>query len=136
MIFVFPGHIDQIVDGTKTQTRRNSSKYKVGQTYAIQPGRCKPGDPRGRILITRKWRETPINPITEHDAQAEGGYNSIQYECLYSELAEGWRERWCYEFEFWETESIESLENALKDAQKHPSTKFFAESQQVRTDEQ
>jgi len=121
MIFAFPGHIDQIVDGSKTQTRRNSDKYNVGQTYAVQPGRGKKGDPRGRILIIRKWLEDPGQEITVTDADAEGGYGPNEYELLYFKMNPVWMERWCYEFEFWETESFLSLIQALKDAKKHPS---------------
>jgi len=136
MIFAFPGHIDQIVEGTKTQTRRNSDRYNVGQTYAVQPGRGKKGDPRGRILIIRKWVEDPGQIITDADAQAEGGYNADEYETLYFKLNSMWFERWCYEFEFWTTESIESLKHSLEDAKTQPSTPFTAISQQLRMEKQ
>jgi len=133
MIFAFPGHIDQIVRGEKTQTRRNSGKYNVGQIYAIQPGRNKKGDPRGRILIIRKWSESWGTMITDDDAEAEGGYNSIEYEHLYADMNPTWEIRWCYEFEFWETESILSLIQALKEAKKTPSIPWESiKSQQLR----
>jgi len=54
MIFAVKGHVKQVVIGDKTQTRRSSDKYQVGKTYAIQSGRGKKADPRGRILITHK----------------------------------------------------------------------------------
>jgi len=135
MIFAFPGHIDQIVEDTKTQTRRNSDKYNVGQTYAIQSGRGKKGDPRGRILITRKWLEDPGEIITDPDAQAEGGYTADEYETLYFKMNPAWMERWCYEFEFWETESILSLIQAIADAKKNPSVPWSTIKSQLRSKE-
>jgi len=139
MIFAFPGHIDQIVEGSKTQTRRNSDKYGVGRTYAIQLGRTKRGDSRGRILITRKWCEHRTGSrISDKDAKAEGKhqlgyYTSFEYEELYREMNPTWDLRWCYEFEFWETESIERLKQALKDAKNNPSVPLSTiKSQQIR----
>jgi len=72
----------------------------VGQTYALQSGRGKRGDPRGRILITRKWSEDWGTMIKDNDAKAEGGYNSLEYEHLYADMNPTWKQRWCYEFEF------------------------------------
>ena len=105
MIFSVADHVEQIVNGTKTQTRRASSRYEVRKTYAVQPGRTKPGDPRGRILITHKWREEGgatnaewhIHPA---DAKAEGGYSPDEYENLYWGMHPFWEERWAYEFKF------------------------------------
>ena len=137
MIFAFPGHIDQIVEDTKTQTRRNSDKYNVGQTYAVQSGRGKKGDSRGRILIIRKWSEDRYldNWISKQDAEKEGGYGVEEYEKLYLKMNPDWELRWCYEFEFWETESILSLIQAIADAKKNPSVPWSTiKSQQLRND--
>jgi len=60
VIFSKSDHIQQIILGTKTQTRRPSDRYQVGKTYAIQPGRGKPAIPEGRIFITDKWMETRV----------------------------------------------------------------------------
>ena len=102
MIFSIAGHIDQIIKGTKTQTRRSySSKYWPGKNYALQSGRGKPADPRGRILITHAWVEShQRNVIHPLDAQAEGGYTPEEYEELYNRLNPGWEARWVYEFVF------------------------------------
>ena len=105
MIFSVADHIDQIVKSTKTQTRRDSARYEVGKTYAIQPGRTKPADPRGRILIKHKWSEDKSHPsgpnlIHPIDAEAEGGYTYYEYETLYEKLHPGWETRWVYEFKF------------------------------------
>jgi len=102
MIFSVADHVEQIVKGTKTQTRRAyTSKYWPGKTYAIQPGRGKLADPRGRILITHAWIESrERNVIHPFDAEAEGGYTPEEYEVLYEKLNPGWGFRWAYEFKF------------------------------------
>jgi len=125
MIFNIEGHIEQIVKGTKTQTRRDSDKYEVGKTYAVQLGRGKPGDTRGRILITHKWIETKpyIHPI---DAEAEGGYTVEEYEELYFKLHPNWEKRYCYEFEFWPTEAWHSLKQSIEDAMITPSIPYHS----------
>lgn len=110
MIFNVKGHIEQIVNGAKTQTRRDSGKYEVNKTYAIQPGRGKFADPRGRILITYKFiEEANISDIYEgnidgmisrQDALEEGGYTPEYYEMLYEDIHPFWRTRWVYKFKF------------------------------------
>lgn len=102
MIFSVGGHLEKIVRGEKTQTRRAySSKYWPGKTYAIQSGRGKFADPRGRILITHAWVENrQRNIIHPLDAEAEGGYSPAEYEELYNRLNPGWENRWAYEFVF------------------------------------
>ena len=88
----------KVLDGTKTQTRRlvkggdytwrngvstaitevcdfhNRLKWKLGRTYAVQPGRGKHAV--GRIGIRRIRREC-LNAINHDDAQAEGVGRSI-----------------------------------------------------------
>jgi len=115
MIFSKSDHIQQIISGTKTQTRRPSDRYQIGKTYAIQPGRGKPAIPEGRILITDKWMETRVlgvggnvilislssfDEISPEDAQAEGGYTPEEYEKLYEEMYPGWLVRYAYVFKF------------------------------------
>ena len=113
MIFNVEAHIEKIIRGKKTQTRRDSGKYESGKTYAIQPGRGKPGDTRGRILITHKWLEEGFRTnydfeIHPDDAEAEGGYTPQEYEELYQRLHPGWEMRWVYEFEFVEDQKNDS----------------------------
>ena len=87
----------KVLDGTKTQTRRlvksneytwldnraeivevcasnHYLKWRVGNSYAVQPGRGKHAV--GRIGITKIRREC-LNAITHDDAQAEGVGRSI-----------------------------------------------------------
>ena len=93
-------HIKQIIAGTKTQTRRKSPAYRVGRTYAIQPGR-KMGILEGRILITRKSEEKYLDGgISVVDALAEGGYTPGQYETLFSNMYPDWIIRYAYTFDF------------------------------------
>jgi len=94
---IFSGeHIDKIARGEKTMTRRESSRYMVGRTYAVQPGRGKAG--LFRIRVTHKWLEKRGQPIHPVDAYDEGGYTPEQFEELYESLHPGWGERWAYEF--------------------------------------
>lgn len=102
MIFSIGNHIQQIIEGTKTQTRRPTDRYEVGKTYAIQPGRGKKGIPEGRVLILKKWGELSLSMsrISEEDARAEGGYTPDQYEALYDKMYPVWRVRYAYKLKF------------------------------------
>jgi hypothetical protein len=61
MIFSIGDHIEQIKAGTKTQTRRSSSRYKVGKFYTVQPCRTCKGIPDGKIFIMAKREEWRTN---------------------------------------------------------------------------
>ena len=96
-------HIEDILRGLKTQTRRNSGRYEINKTYAIQPCRTCKGIPEGRILIRDKWLEDRTEyptMISWDDAQDEGGYAPSNYEALYEKIHPKWTSRWAYEFEF------------------------------------
>ena len=96
-------HIKQIIAGTKTQTRRKSPAYRVGRSYAIQPGR-KMGILEGRILITRKREEKYLDGgISVADALAEGEYTPGQFETLFSNMYPDWIVRTAYTFVFLES---------------------------------
>ena len=105
MIFSVEGHILKIMSGEKTQTRRASDKYKVGNLYSIQAHRGAEGIPDGKILILAKREEikTP-DPrwycLLENEAQAEGGYTPEEYEELYEKMHPGWENRHSYLFEY------------------------------------
>ncbi len=71
---IFQHTWQQVLDGTKTQTRRvcdagKMCKYDVGKTYSVQPGRGKKGVGRIRILGIHNG---PLQEISEKDARAEG----------------------------------------------------------------
>lgn len=106
MIFSVGDHIQQIIAGTKTQTRRKSGYYIVGKTYTIQPCRTCKAIPEGKILITNKREEWRLDEgiISELDAQAEGGYTPSQFEELYIRMDKIWALRYAYTFKFIPTE--------------------------------
>lgn len=86
---IFQHTVEAVLNGTKTQTRRvvkenqdlwfddgnyvvyenGRVKYRVGQTYAVQPGRCKKAVARIRITDIRQEH---LHDITAEDAVAEG----------------------------------------------------------------
>ena len=101
MIFSIADHIEQIKNGSKTQTRRKSPAYLVGKSYSVQPGRTKPGILEGRILITDKREERFLDGgISESDAMAEGGYTSGTFESLFKRMYPDWIRRYAYTFKF------------------------------------
>ena len=104
MIFNVKGHIEKIINGTKTQTRRraraNGRIYLIGKTYSIQPKRTALGIPEGRIKIMDRWLELDQDKIDGYCASAEGDYTPEEYESLFEELNPNWRSRYCYKFEF------------------------------------
>jgi len=101
VIFSIGDHISMIIHGEKTQTRRQSDRYQVGELYSIQRRRGERGIPAGKIRILRKWMEDQAyDYISLKDADAEGGYFPDQYEALYSKMYSLWDQRWAYEFEF------------------------------------
>ncbi len=107
MIFAQGNHCEQILAGTKTQTRRRVKKgdtylrssngsectsvgtvagvgrYTVGGTYAVQPGRGKKSV--GRIEIT-KIRHEKVSDISDSDLKAEGGYTRDEYLALWRKM--------------------------------------------------
>lgn len=74
-MMIFSHTWEKVLSGEKTQTRRlkkpgqKRSVYKVGQTYAVQPGRGKKAV--ARIRITDIWEED-VRRISEKDVLAEG----------------------------------------------------------------
>jgi len=106
-------HIDMIIAGTKTQTRRiHRGKYQVGRSYAIQSCRTCKGIKGYRIVMDRIWHEDIVRPlslkgspafniISVEDAKAEGGYSPAEFEILFRKLNPSWDEtrgRWAFEF--------------------------------------
>jgi hypothetical protein len=106
MIFSVGNHVQQIIAGEKTQTRRRSGGYIVGKTYSIQPGRTKQGSSEGRILITDKRTESSAC-ISVEDAKAEGGYTPYEFEKLYKRMDYSWQKRYVYTFRFIPTKEAE-----------------------------
>lgn len=130
MIFSVSNHIQLITSGKKTQTRRNSDRYREYTPYAVQPKRGAAGIPEGKIVICLKKREWKPSfegipedahfaramirgeagfPISDWEAKAEGNYTPESYEKLYEELCPGWVERWAYYFLFYTKQEVEEM---------------------------
>jgi len=114
MIFNVPGHIDMILSGQKTQTRRvNRGIYQEGRDYAVQRKRGVKAEPDIRIAMDAIWEEEALEflgaddkkypvelYISKENALAEGGYTPTSFEGLFRELNfkwDGWS-RWAFEF--------------------------------------
>ena len=93
-------HVEQIINGTKTQTRRASPRYEVGKTYAVQRCRTCKGIPEGRIKIFKRKTECNHFTIGWMDAREEGGYTSEEFERLYNKIHPNWEVRYAYTFRF------------------------------------
>lgn len=104
MIFSIGNHIQQIINGVKTQTRRpiNSwyPRYKIGKYYSVTPGRGKKSIPEGKIKIISVKLEYRGTQISESDAIAEGKYTPTEFEELYKIIYPNWQRRWAYVFQF------------------------------------
>ena len=100
MIFSIGNHIELIVKGLKTQTRRQSDRYEVGKLYSIQPERTAKAIPQGKIRILEKLREPWPYTISINDAKAEGGYTPQKFEQLYEKIHPKWHQRFAYTFRF------------------------------------
>lgn len=105
MIFAEADHVEQIIAGTKTQTRRvaktNSFIYRVGNTYGIRRCRTCKNINEGRIEILNMWLELRQDaPLSEWEAKMEGGYTPLSYERLFERMHPNWLSRYAYEFKF------------------------------------
>lgn len=94
-------HINLILSGLKTQTRRvNRGYYQEGKTYSIQPCRTCKGISDYRIYIDRIWNEK-IDFISKTDAIAEGGYTPLEFEEIFKKInpkGDPLNDRWVIEF--------------------------------------
>jgi len=105
MIFSIGNHIEQIINGTKTQTRRlfkgfNKLSYNWFTEYAIQPCRTCKGISDGKIKMVDIGFEERGVQITKEDALAEGNYTPEEYEKLFDKMYPGWEWRTVYRFIF------------------------------------
>ena len=105
MIFSIGNHVQQIVNGEKTQTRRlvkglKPPRYIPLFDYAVQPCRTCKGITEGRIQILALGVEHRGEIISEKDAKAEGGYTPEEFEVLFEKMYPEWKHRWVYCFRF------------------------------------
>lgn len=114
MMFTFMNqHVDFILNGTKTQTRRRITHYKKGPRTGQEVSPKKEGSFQqcrrtmlGKafaiVRITRRWRER-LCDISDADAMAEGHYTKEDYiegvVNMYGGKLNATDEMWCYEFE-------------------------------------
>jgi hypothetical protein len=109
---IFQHTLDKVLSGWKVQTRRvwkvgefliddavvgdGRLKWKVGETYAVQPGRGKASV--GRIRITG-IRLEPVTAISETDASAEGFASRDDFLATWREIHGGdHHDVWVIEF--------------------------------------
>ncbi len=77
-----------ILQGTKTQTRRNPHyQYSVGRTYAIGDNWSK--GPAAKILITRKYRQR-LGDMTEEEITKEGFSNLEAFQSFWEKNVGPW----------------------------------------------
>ena len=99
MIFSIKDHVNQIIEGKKTQTRRASGRYEVGSKYSIQLKYGRSGIPDGKIkIIDKKMERRNMGRITAVAARKEGGYTPKEFEALYVKMYPNWKKRYAYTF--------------------------------------
>ena len=81
-------HIDLVLEGRKTQTRRShKSEWKVGKTYSVRARRFEKGI--AKILILRKFRER-LGDISLQDIRKEGFSNIWEFKAAWEEIYGSW----------------------------------------------
>ena len=92
-------HIQMILEGRKTQTRRRHVHVlKVGRVYRIQRSWYEWTDIQ--IVITRSFQQR-LGDITEEDAKKEGGYTIEEFRRVWEKINGAWDPDeivWVYEF--------------------------------------
>lgn len=104
MFLFMKSHIEPILNGTKTQTRRNHKRARalVGAVHQCRTMMLNKDSTFAQIKILRVWQER-VCDISEEDAQAEGGYSRKEYIKGLVKMHKGklWTTDtvYCYEFE-------------------------------------
>ena len=81
-------HLNLILQGTKTQTRRISRyRLKIGKAYAVRSKMLEPA--QARITITRAWRQQLRN-LTPEDVHKEGFNNFTEFRQAWIEIYGTW----------------------------------------------
>lgn len=100
----------QVVEGRKTVTRRitkvgKPSKYKVGHSYSVQPGRTAKGIARIDILSAR---QEPLGYLSVEEAKKEGYDTAADFELVWIKMYGSYDPAmlvWRYEFKLIEVNS-------------------------------
>jgi len=83
-----PKHLNLILQGKKTQTRRTSRyRLKIGKTYAIRSKMLEPA--QARIVITRAWRQR-LRDLTPEDVRKEGFNSLTEFKQAWTEIYDTW----------------------------------------------
>ena len=91
-------HIEKILRGEKTATRRRSGRYHVEHRYGIRAGWY--DKPVAHIMILRKYRQR-LGDMTPEDAYKEGRYSLQGFQRVWEIINGSWdpdEEVWVYEF--------------------------------------
>lgn len=97
-------HIEQVLSGEKTQTRRlwKTQQVKVGNSYrAVNDLFTKRENAPAYIVVTDVYQEK-LGDITENDADSEGGYTVQEFKELWIDMHGEWEDDedvWVTEFE-------------------------------------
>lgn len=70
------GLIPAILAGEKTVTRRTSTRYRPGSTYAVQPGRGLRGVARIRVTDVRR---EPLGRLSDEEVAKEGFESQVDF---------------------------------------------------------
>ena len=83
-----PKHLNLILQGKKTQTRRISRyRLKIGKAYAARSKMLEPE--QARIVIIRAWRQQLRN-LTPEDIRKEGFNNFTEFRQAWKEIYGTW----------------------------------------------
>lgn len=105
-------HIEIILKGEKTQTRRlpgKSANYKVGHVYSIRDRWFSKA--QGYILITRRFRQR-LGDISAGDIKKEGYRNIWEFQVAWQRIHGSWNPNdivTCYEFKVVKKEKIQEF---------------------------
>jgi hypothetical protein len=101
MILFKAQHVEPILAGRKTQTRRRGKlRWRVGSVQQCRRGFH--AEPFAHVRIVRRWQER-LGDISEADARAEGYWDSEDYLAAFRAIHNGHADLdevvACYEFE-------------------------------------
>jgi hypothetical protein len=103
MVLLFkPEHVQPVLSGLKTQTRRvwKKPRVKVGRIYKAKT-KLFSKDYFALLRVTGLRKER-LGDLSPEDAQAEGGYSIEQFKRIWKEINGSWnpeQEVWVVEFE-------------------------------------
>jgi hypothetical protein len=103
MLLFKPEHVQPILDGIKTQTRRDWKTKRVN-VGSVQKAKTQMLSKVffAKLHIKRVWQEHLLD-ISEEDAKAEGGYTRETYIAKFHEINPKCTEQnpmlWCLDFE-------------------------------------